>query len=477
MTQYDSFIKNKPECFGMRRDSVPSTAPCGQDCGCVHNVACLSAVWSVLDAVQQKKLPDNGYTPSHLHAFRKRHNYVCQHYRHTNDIPIPFEVVRQLHSRVLPHRSAAEIETDLLLDDGDDLDAGLDALLEGLAVPAAEMHDGITTAVAPAAAPSADTSLAAAVMPAVLVGPAAGGATAVYKFPMPDGRPYQSDTNEQLAAALSQLVFKGFDATPASGYAAVRADLCALHIEMNLRQQHAPHFRPMQGLQKILDTPDERNAARDRQVIDIHWCAHSAHKPQAQVDKYPTLFNTAPFDVAAADRFAQEIWTPASKATHLHLSEEMQWQNAIIHIPAIRSQWHLICQGDARGHIVKHAGAPHIEQTLRNAVSRSNKPGTVKHIPGMVEAWKARRIVGDSPKKVACMIALMTGKKLRNDRAVQRTLQSLDSYLGGGKKAKVATTCAAPKRGRNSSADSSADTRADSKTDIMPDSIIYAQTQ
>lgn len=470
MTQYDSFIKNKPECFGMRRDSVPSTAPCGQDCGCVHNVACLSAVWSVLDAVQQKKLPDNGYTPSHLHAFRQRHYTVCQHYRHTNDIPIPFEVAEQLHSRVLPQRSAAEIEADLWGED----------LLEELAVQDAAIHKTMATPAAPsvpAASPSADATLKAAAMPAVLVGPAADGAIAAYKFPMPDSRPYQSDTNEQLAAALSQLVFRGFEAIPASGYAAVRADLCALHIEMNLRQQHAPYFRPMQKLGKELKTPDERNAARDRQVIDIHWCAHSAHKPLAHADKYPTLFNTAPFDVAAAERFAQEIWTPASKVTHLHLSEELQWQNAIIHIPAIRNKWRLICQGDACGAKVDEAGAPHIEQTLRNAVSRSNKPGTVKHIPGMVEAWKARCIVGDSPKKVARMIALMTGKKQRDDRAVKRTLASLDTYLGGEKKAKVTTACATPKRGRNSSADSSADTRADSKTDIMPDSIIYAQTQ
>lgn len=41
----------------------------------------------------------------------------------------------------------------------------------------------------------------------------------------------------------------------------------------------------------------------------------------------------------------------------------------------------------------------------------SNTPHLKDHIAGLVLAWKAQRIVGDSPAKIAKLVALMTGNK------------------------------------------------------------------
>jgi hypothetical protein len=246
---------------------------------------------------------------------------------------------------------------------------------------------------------------------------------------MPVGRPYERHINDDLVRELKRLILLGFHATPALKYTAVRDEICGIHIEMNLRQQHAPRFRPMHRLARVLRTDDEVAESLDRQVIDLHWRAHSANKPTAPANNYPTIFDDNPFDLGAAERFAQEVWSHSAKAVHLHLTDDMQWENATIQIRNIQKVWATIDRGYAHGDTVKQAGAPHIEKKLREAVRQRNKPQVERSIPGMVDAWKARKIVGDSPTRVAGLIALMTGNKPRDPRAVKRTLESFDAFF------------------------------------------------
>lgn len=275
-----------------------------------------------------------------------------------------------------------------------------------------------------------------------------------YSFPMCMGRPYESDTNEQLVSRLTALLHAGFEAQPPQGYSAVREEICAIHIEANRRQQHAPRFRPMQRLEKEAVTQDQINAARDRQVIDIHWRALSRDKPSAFVNGYPTIYNDEPFDLAAAERFAKEKWTAQAKARHLHLTTQSQWENAVIQDESIRQKWRTIRVGNVRGALVKEAGAPQIETRLREAAFPRNNLQMQMSIRGMVDAWKARKMIGSNVAAITRMIALMSGSKSRDPRAVTRTLVSLDRLLG--------TPAKTVKMRRNSTKVTNTDTKGNS---------------
>jgi hypothetical protein len=420
MSKFDAFIKDKPECFGYRRDLVSVDVPCTR---CKHLKACLSSVWAVFDAVRSEKLPANDYSPIELREFRRRHRNVCDYYCRDADQKFPFEFVEHLHDRVLPRRSHSRSEVAHGLEDSLSDDDTIESDSSDKDVDRQPVATEIVIASHMTASP---TALAA---PTIIVAPKAVSAfTGTYHFPMPTGRPFNGHTNDDLTKNLARLVM-AFQVTPAFGYGSVRDELCAIHIEMNFRQQQAPRFRPTNRLRKKLHTAEEIAESLDRQVIDLHWLAHSANKPAAPANHYPTIFNNDPFDLGAAERFAQENWSPAVKAVHLHLTEEMEWANAIIQGQDTRKAWLLISSGDVRGDDVKQEGAPHIEKRLREAVHRENRSQVTRSIPGMVDAWKARKIVGDSPVKIAAVVALMTGEKPRDPRAMKRTLKSLDAYL------------------------------------------------
>jgi hypothetical protein len=432
MNSFNAFIKDKPQCFGYRSDLVPD-APCRN---CPHQIDCLAVVWAVLIAAGDTNSPTQNYYPSELSQFKDRHRQVWQ----INGIGInrqlravervPAEIVECMRERVLPSREQRSVEFARELDD---------LTLDGERGPASRTapptieHEAGTTL-----PPTATQPVAATGVGAPTTSPLAATSSAVtassghsYQFPMPRKRPYEHHTNAELIAELKRLVVRAFHSTPALGYKAIRDEFCALHIEMNLRQQHAPRFRPTHRLKRELRTDEERAESLDRQVIDLHWRAISINKPASPANNYPTIFDSAPFDLAAAERFAQEEWPHPKKAIHLHLTEDMQWENAALQSSNIRQAWAVMERGDVReGHIIEQRGAPQIEQELREAVHRANNTQVVHSIPGMIDAWKAHQIAGNNPTKIARLIALMSGNKQRDRKAVMRTLDSLDKYLG-----------------------------------------------
>lgn len=286
-----------------------------------------------------------------------------------------------------------------------------------------------------------------------------------YRFPTPELLTRDVRNNAELVEALERLRLIAFQQISPSGYGSVREEICAIHIEMNLRQAHAPQFRPMEPMVPQPDTIDLKNMGLDRQVIDIHWRAYSTEKPTSEVLKYPTLFNAAPFDFSTAERFASEKLPPYLKAVDLHLSSSMQIEHAIVREVKFRDKWRAISRGDVRGNIVKQAGAPQIEVRLRDAISESRAPHAVRHIKTMIDAWKARQLVGDSPKKIARMIALMTGEKLRDESAVRKTLNSVDQFLGKSTKPIKKSPIVTLKRISDTDSGAGTDTATDTTTD------------
>jgi hypothetical protein len=276
--------------------------------------------------------------------------------------------------------------------------------------------------------PTATASTPSTVIPVPGKAPIVVPASA-YRFPVPVGRPYEGRTNAELAADLKRLNTDGFEGQQALGYFLVRHDICAIHLEMNFRQQHAPRFRPLVRFLMKAVTLEHIAQSCDRQVIDLHWFANSSKKPRLAPEKYPTIFNSTPFDFVVAEQFAQEIWSAEVKAVALSLSDRLQWEAAIIQKAAIRDRWRVIKNGDVRGKEVRQKGASHIAQALDDAMYKANRSNSIRHIPGMIDAWIASQMVGDKPKKVADMIAMMTGEKRLDVSAIAKRLTSLRTYL------------------------------------------------
>jgi hypothetical protein len=247
-----------------------------------------------------------------------------------------------------------------------------------------------------------------------------------YSFPRTTQRNYSSVSDAELIETLSKLVTRAFRGSAPLGYAVARNDICAINLEMNIRQRIAPRFRPLQKLERKPRPGDETEMARDRQVIDLHWRAFSSSKPHAAVQNYPGIFDAPDFSLAMAERFALEEWNMGAKSVHLHLTEEMQWEHAVIQAKSIRDKWRAIEFGIVtKGTDVKQLGTPQVEETLRAAMGTASH----KHIPGLVHVWVAQRIAGDSPVRVAKWVSLMSGEKPRDTRAVRRSMKSLDTHL------------------------------------------------
>lgn len=253
-----------------------------------------------------------------------------------------------------------------------------------------------------------------------------------YVFPAPDSRRYIHQTNGALVDEINLLIQRSGLATSTLNYDAVRGDLCAIHIEMNHRQQYAPRFRPQPSLQAEADTVADENLARDRQVIDLHWRANSNNKPMIPVDGYDGIFDCEQFNFKLAGAFAQLNWRQQTKVIHLHLTEEMQWEHAIIQAPNIRDKWRTIQRGDVQGWKIKQEGAPHIQTRLHQ--SMADAPHLRKHIPGLVHIWMARRIAGDSPSLTARVAGLIAGEEARDPSAVRRAMATLDTRLASTKR-------------------------------------------
>lgn len=252
-----------------------------------------------------------------------------------------------------------------------------------------------------------------------------------YAFPTSDNRRYAHYANGALVNEIQRLIERSGLETSTKHYDSVRAEICAIHIEMNLRQQHAPRFRPQSKLRKTPDSRDDENLGCDRQVIDLHWRANSSDKPMSTVIGYERIFDAEQFDFELASTFAQLDWRPHTKVIQLHLTEDMQWEHAIIQAPSIRDKWRTIERGDVRGSEIKQAGAPHIRTCLHQTMA--NAPHLREHIPGLVRVWMARRIVGDMPKRVARLVALMTGEKVRDVSAIRRAMDSLETRLANAR--------------------------------------------
>jgi len=254
--------------------------------------------------------------------------------------------------------------------------------------------------------------------------------TTPYAFPVDIDRRYSRHENSELPEFLAMLLVKAFSPKTGTGYSSIRDKYCAINLEMNYRQLQAPRFRPLNQWDRDFSTPDKILESLDRQVIDLHWRAHSTDKPISEANGYPAIFDGERFNFEMAGRFAQEEWKPSAKVTHLHLTERMEMEHAILVRSELKKRMRVIFNGDVRGALVKQRGAPQIEIAIRESMIARGHPEHVSHIPGLLNVWKARELVGPKPKEISKLIASMTGQPPRDPSSIRRNLKTLDQHLG-----------------------------------------------
>jgi hypothetical protein len=468
--EIDSIMNGKPDCFAICQEFSTQKLRCIR---CRSNEQCTMAIMQMIDAIRSNRIPsarDNvelvdqcpdivdllddpsvpspgAWTYETIEELVKR----STHYGPSKYPPAEADL-RWLKKTppVAPSEWDLERERELdalfaSLEDCGNADASESSIssdqekvaladvsaIEDLAIHRLEAADSLLVGTK-SVATAIDTS--PEVMRVILESMASGRHR--YGFPLPSARAYDTFSNRELTDELSKLLHAAFQSNPATGYYSIRQELCAIHIEMNLRQQHAPRFRPQHLLCKHFDTVERSDEALDRQVIDLHWRAHSSNKPVSHINNYPGIFESAPFDLRAAEQFAQEKWKAAAKVVHLHLSEDMQWENAILQGGSLQKKWTILARGHVIGSAVKQVGRPQIEMKLREAMAKGNKRELMKHIPGMLDAWVGREMIGNNPAEVARIVALMTGEPPRDRNAMKRTLQSIDDNLALLSKAK-----------------------------------------
>jgi hypothetical protein len=473
-TEFNSIINGRPDCFAIPVEVDLGRLEC-ENCGSRN--ACFGLVLQMVEAIQNLRVPSahranylrkvpketlnclndplfrkpSSCFPNELEFLVDRSiNYGPKRIGPTPPIHVPMsdqemdELLAGLgNDSTDTKKSTASTEDDL--DDEIDVEAFMASLLDD-PVEVVEMESSGELASTPAPKMENTQRIDITESAVVSIGSSGSGMSAIaeptslseltpstsgaFSFPMPTKRPYEHFTNKQLSDQLLALNHQAFDAKAPSGYYSVREMLCATHIEMNLRQEHAPRFRSTHDMGLADFTkPENFHESLDRQVIDIHWRAHSNDKPLSLARNYPTIFHNAPFDQEIAERFAQEKWKHVSKVVHLHLTNDMQWEHAILQGKEMQKKWPILKNGYVKGAETKETGRPQIERKLCDAMAISNNRANSRFVSGMVDAWVARRIVGDHPMQIVRMIALMTGERPRDRSAVTKSLASLDANL------------------------------------------------
>ena len=426
MNEFEIFVQNKPPCFAVVKQSGFDASPCTS---CVVKHKCFSALWRIYEAIGEGVLPDNGYRKFELRRFKQEHQRYGNHHDLNDTHSFPVEVLRGLHHRALPKRSRDDEEIADLVENVDaDVAVASESIASGEDRTAPQTRARDATTLIDAETEASLLRLASASGTPTASKPALAPAdTRTYRFPVPDGRPYEGYDHNELVELLEEAIAVGFWSARPAGYASVRSAVCAISLELNIRGAWAPRFRPVPGSKRKPEERDEINLALDCQVIDIHWRAHSDDKPLQRIPKFENIFTPGEFDFDLAGKFAELDWGRDSKVTHLTLTEAMQWEHATLQNGNLRDRWRVIEKGDVRGSKVKQIGALQLEPLIRNALpSHSDRK---KHVPGMVDVWKASKIVGDSPKQIARLVSLMNGKPERDPSSVRKTLTTVKRLL------------------------------------------------
>lgn len=234
-----------------------------------------------------------------------------------------------------------------------------------------------------------------------------------------------------LAHALLDLSTEMTGKGQLRAYHEIRADVCAISIELNRRGKLAPRFRDMRRPPFKVKTVNERNLSRDRQVIDLHWLYCTGRKRVIESDHLHLrkLLLAPSFSLEHAEMFAQVPAPSNEKAGWLALPDHVAFQLATIQTEAVRQRFRVADAGDIREGKMVQRGRRQIVQALEASVA--NQP----HLQGQVRRWAmiwmCSRLVGDNAEVLRGFHAVAEGlEKPLDRRDIVRRLAGVERRLG-----------------------------------------------
>lgn len=245
-------------------------------------------------------------------------------------------------------------------------------------------------------------------------------------------RAYPELDNTQIKERLSCLIEQYQDGL--SSYAAIRAEFCALSIEMNRRKLMAPRFRPQPKCPRNESArkASDKLASNDRQVIDLHWLKCRGFKNANLRSPYKKLFSDAVFDFGLATEFVTKTGRVSVKADEiLHLTRHEQLELAVIQSDAVRREFAILQTGFTDPNSGIRTPARRIAITQRIKTAAHKNPRLRGQIQAYETLWLARELADcHSPKHVREWLGLITGTEPLSRETIRGKLQTLRRILG-----------------------------------------------
>lgn len=242
------------------------------------------------------------------------------------------------------------------------------------------------------------------------------------------------DALDQLKDACQELARKG-------DYAAVRARICQLQIELNEYGLLAPSFRPRpkqsrpkgSGSKKSF-TEADMAIHRDLIVIDCHWLY--ARKVKVRIGSgdmlYQPLFNHSnPFDYELAWTFANENWRNDTRVNNaLRLPKLLQYQLAALRCNDIAKDLERLTIGSRKGGRLLQSPAARVCVALQEWCE--DDPRVESHFEAYEAIYTAYWLLGPSAKTTALaeLAGLIHGKEALNPRTLRGKLDKLLDRMG-----------------------------------------------
>jgi hypothetical protein len=206
-------------------------------------------------------------------------------------------------------------------------------------------------------------------------------------------------------------------------YSAIREEVCAIAIAMNMQGLRAPRFRRMRKVTPLgAAALDEQLLSNDRKMIDLHWLHCHGERREVHDPDFRKLLATADFDFTLASEFCSRKWKTESRVVNiLVLTDFEQWQLSA-----------LVASG-------VHKQAAHLEMAAKGVEKRLREIATARtqlraQVVPLTALWKASEIckgMTATDRLVGQFYSWQLGEKPLAKSTLSKKLKLLEELLPG----------------------------------------------
>lgn len=209
-------------------------------------------------------------------------------------------------------------------------------------------------------------------------------------------------------------------------YSAIRKEVCAISIAMNIAGLRPPRFRHMRKVSKVpkpgVHEEDRHALSNDRKLIDLHWLHQHCERRELDDSEFRSLLMAPKFDFELASQFCARSWTTEVRVVKIMvLTDFEQWQLSALVGQSIQKRAEQI-RLDSKA----------VEKRIREvAVIRPQLRG---HGTPLTALWKAKQICAGMPhsdKLIGQFYAWQMGVARLAKSTLSKKLKLLDEVVPG----------------------------------------------